>query len=411
MKKHQNVAASKTENKTNIRETNIRKTSIRESNTRKNNLRKPVNRKASKKISISVFTIILPIWLILITVFICWFYGKANSYMVHYEEVYQLSLPEHVAEEVFAHFKDYDINYILDNMAETSVPRISGFESEDSVITYIRNMLEGKELTYQPSNNFSDSMPTYVVEADGFVVAEFTLCKDLQNPREFGFASWQLKEINYYTEPFETVNITAPTNFNVYVNGILLDDTYVCSDEVQPADASYVQDYATIPGNHDFYVADLYLEPEVRITDMYDEEVTVTYDESTDFYYAGYSDQHPERDELEAFAIDYTSTFANVISRDEQLTSLLPFFPANSELYDSISRNTSLLFFDPHSDTTIDNEEILDFITYSEDVVYIEVYLEQNMTMGYNDIEVVPTTARLYCVRIDGEWKVVSMRF
>ena len=35
MKKHQNVAASKTENKTNIRETNIRKTSIRESNTRK----------------------------------------------------------------------------------------------------------------------------------------------------------------------------------------------------------------------------------------------------------------------------------------------------------------------------------------------------------------------------------------
>ena len=28
MKKHQNVAASKTENKTNIRETNIRKTSI-----------------------------------------------------------------------------------------------------------------------------------------------------------------------------------------------------------------------------------------------------------------------------------------------------------------------------------------------------------------------------------------------
>ena len=59
MKKHQNVAASKTENKTNIRETNIRKTSIRESNTRKNNLRKPVNRKASKKISISVFSIVI----------------------------------------------------------------------------------------------------------------------------------------------------------------------------------------------------------------------------------------------------------------------------------------------------------------------------------------------------------------
>jgi hypothetical protein len=374
---------------------------------------KPTNRsvrKARKKKLFSVFAIALPVWLILITIFICWFYGKANNYMIHYEEVYQLSLPEHVAEEVFAHFNDYDVDYILGNMPETSTPVISGFESQESVKTYILDMLEGKELTYKPSSKFSDSIPAYVVEADGFVVAEFTLCKDLQNPREFGFPTWQINEINYYTEPFETAYITAPTNFNVYVNGILLDDSYLCSEETPSSDASYVEDYNTIPSLHDYYVADLYLEPEVVVTDMYDQEVAVTCDEATGTYVADYSDQHPEREELEAFATDYAITFANVISRDEPLEDLLPFFPDNSELYDSISRNTSLQFYMAHSGTTIENEEILDFIAYSEDVVFVEVYIEQHMTV-YGDVEVVPTTARLYCVRIDGEWQVVSMRF
>ncbi len=374
--------------------------------------KKPVTTNAptkSKKRRIPVFTIVLAVWLIAITCFICWFYGKANDYMVHYEDVYQSSMPELVAEDVATHFMNYDVDYIMANM--NTSPRLSQFETQDAVKTYIDNMINGKNIEYKPSSKYSDSIPTYVVEADNFVVAEFTLCKDLQHPKEFGFPTWQLKDITYYTEPFETVYISAPTNFNVYVNGILLDDTYVCSEEIKPSDESYLMDYNTMPGIHDFYVADLYLEPEVKITDMFGTEVNVEYDTSTDIYSTGYTDQHPEREALEEFAINYTTTFANVISHDDNLENLKPYFPEDSQLYDSISRNTALKYFMAHSDTTIENEEIKEFTVYSEDVVFIEVYIEQHMTVGWNDIEVIPTTSRLYCVKIDGEWKVVSMRF
>ena len=374
-----------------------------------NKAKDPIHLDRKKKKHFPIFTILLCLWLTGITVFICWFYGKANDYMVHYEEVYQSSLPVHVADEVFTHFSAYDVDYIWEHMAEH--PRISRFESEDDVKQYIHNMIDNKQMTYQPSSKYSDSAPSYVVEADGFVVAEFSLCKDLQNPREFGFPTWQLKEVSYYTEPFEFVNISAPSNFHVYVNDILLDDTYVCSDEVKPSDESYVLEYNSMPGIHDLYVADLYLEPEIRITDMYDQEVPVDYDEARDIYSTGYTAQHIEREALEEFAISYTTTFANVISKDDRLENLLPYFPENSQLYDSISRNTALRYFTGHSGCTVENEEIKQFITYSEDVVFIEVYIEQHMVMGYNDIQVVPTTARLYCVRIDGEWKVASMRF
>lgn len=361
-----------------------------------------------KKRYYPIFTVLLILWLIGITYAIYWFYGEANAYMVHYEEVYQSSLPNLVADDVFTHFDSYDVDYIYANMSEK--PRISKFESDAQVKEYIHAMLDGKKMTYQPSNKYSDAVPTYVVEADGFVVAEFSLCKDLQNPKEFGFPTWQLKEISYYTEPFETVYISAPSNFHVYVNGILLDDTYVCSDEIKPSDENYLLDYNTMPGIHDFYVADFYIEPEVIITDMFDEEVEVDYNEETDIYSTGYTDHHIDRAEIEEFAYNYTITFANVISKDDRLENLKPYFPEESQLYDSISRNTALKYFMAHSNTTIENQEIKEFISYSEDVVYVEVYIEQHMQTG-GEITVVPTTARLYCVKLDGEWKVISMRF
>lgn len=374
-----------------------------------NTVRKVQKPRAKRRLRVPVFGIILSIWLIAITCAVIWFYGKANDYLLHYEDVYQSSMPELVAEDVFEHFKNYDVDYIWNNMAET--PRISKFETADSVKTYISNMIDGKVMTYKASSKYSDSVPSYTVEADGLVVAEFTLCKDLQNPKEFGFPTWQIKQVNYYTEPFEYVYISAPTNFNVYVNDVLLDDTYVCSDETKPDDESYLLDYGTMPGIHDFYVADFYLEPDVKITDLFGNEVEVNYDEATDVYSTGYTSEHPEKETLEQFAISYTSTFANVISQDDSLSNLKPYFPEDSALYDSISRNTALKYFMAHSNTTIENEEIKQFITYSEDVVFIEVYIEQHMTVGWNETQVIETTSRLYCVKIDGEWKVVSMRF
>lgn len=356
-----------------------------------------------------VLTLLLIIWLIGLTCVIYWFYGKANDYMVHYEDVYQSSMPELVADSVFEHYKNYDVDFIWDNMIEN--PRISKFESEDTVKQYIHNMIDGKEMTYKPSNKYSDAIPSYVVEADGFVVSEFSLSKDLQNPKEFGFPTWQLKNVSYYTEPFETVTITAPTNFHVYVNGIELDESYISSDEIKPNDEDYLLEYGTMPGIHDFYAADFYLKPEVKITDMFGNEVVPEYDEVTETYSTGYTSEHPDKEAIEQFGIEYTSTFANVISQDDNLTNLKPYFPENSQLYDSISRNTALKYFMGHSNTTIENEEIKEMIVYSEDVVFMEVYIEQHMTVGWNDIQVIPTTSRLYCVKLDGEWKVISMRF
>ena len=56
-------------------------------------------KRIAKKRHFPIFVTLLAVWLIAITCVIYWFYGKANDYMIHYEEVYQASLPVHVADD------------------------------------------------------------------------------------------------------------------------------------------------------------------------------------------------------------------------------------------------------------------------------------------------------------------------
>lgn len=375
-------------------------------------VQKPVKRKRKKTKKFHAYVAVLMVWLTIVTGGILYVYKVFNEYLVSYEAAYQASRPSHVIDEIFTHFEAYDIDYIWDHM--DSHPVTSQFESDDTVRNYILEMINGKTMTYKPSNTYTEDSPSYVIEADGLIVAEVSLCKDLMAPqRDYGFPTWTLSSVSYYTEPFESVMITAAETSTVYVNGIELDDYYVASELTYPSDISYVEPYNTMPGTHTYYIADLYAEPEVEVHDLFGNTLPVSYDEARDIYETGYTNEHPERAELEELAINFTSTFANVISKDASLDSLRPYFAPNSVTFDAVSRNTALQFFTTHGAVTINNQEIRDFITYSEDVVYIECYIEQWMQMGWggSEPEVVPTDARIYFVRIDGEWKVASMRF
>ena len=52
-------------------------------------------------------------------------------------------------------------------------------------------------------------------------------------------------------------------------------------------------------------------------------------------------------------------------------------------------------------------------IVYSDEVVYMEVYVEQWMQMywGSDEPEVIPTDAHVYFVKIDGKWYVGGIQY
>lgn len=386
-----------------------------------NEVRKSVNapskkhpsKKPKKKKKFHIYVAVLFVWLIAITVGFFYIYDKLYEFQVRYEAAYQASQPGLVMDEAFTHFEQYDIDYIWANMSEH--PGVSEFESEDDVKTYMRSMIEGKTLTYLESGEYTSENPTYAIEADGYVIGSVVLKRDLTVQKEFGFPTWIVSDISFPALPLEGAMITLPSNSSVYINGIMLDDTYITSEiTVDEDDLQYVDAYGgDIPGFTTYAITGLYYEPEVVVKDFDDQESPVEYDSERDQYSAGYSELHPEKDVLEEFGINFTTTFANVISRDESLSDLDPFFPPDSIAYDYISRNTALRYFTSHSSVSIENTEVREFIAYNEDTVYMEVYIEQWMQIGWGDSEpeVVPTDAHIYCVKIDGEWQISGIRY
>ena len=151
-------------------------------------------------------------------------------------------------------------------------------------------------------------------------------------------------------------------------------------------------------------------EPEVTVTDYAGNEQPVEYNADFDLYSADYSENHPDREYLEQFALEYTDLFANVISMDADLSELNPYFPPDSLALNYISRSTALRYFTGHGAVTMQNEHVIDFIAYNDDTVYVEAYVEQVMQM-WPDPETLPTTTHLYLTRIDGEWKISGIRY
>ncbi len=368
-------------------------------------------KKSSKKINkkqFHVYVFVLFIWLLAITFGILYGYKRFNAFLVEYEASYQSSMPNLVMDQIFTHFEARDIDYIWQNMPEH--PTVSQFENEDAIRNYMLSMMEGKNLTYVESGEYTADRPCYAIEADGYVIGTVTLQRIGQ--KEYGNPVWGLSSISFPVLPLEGAMITLPSNSTVYINGIQLDETYIT--EETPADEDelqYVEPYGgSIPGFTTYAVSGLYFEPEVEVKDYTGAVSPVEYNVDFDRYSANYSTNHPERETLEQYGIDFTTTFANVISMDEDLSALDPYFPPDSLAYNYISRSTALRYFTGHGAVTIQNEEVQEFIAYNDDTVYMQVYIEQEMQM-WPDPEVVPTTTHIYLTRIDGEWQISGMRY
>lgn len=363
-----------------------------------------------KKKKFHVYVAVLILWLTACTVAIMYGYRKFNDFLIKYETSYQASMPGLVMDEIFAHFQQRDIEYLWNNMSEH--PTVSQFENEDVVKAFMLHMIEDKVLTYTESGEYTAENPSYAIEADGYVIGTVTLRRDLNATRDFGFPTWTLANITFPAQPFEGATVTIPENSSVYVNGILLDETYI-TEQIPPdeSELQYVEPYGgTITGFTTYGISGLYEEPSIEVRDYTGEVQPVEYNETTDLYSAGFSSNHPEREALEQYGIEFTTLFANVISMDADLTELEPYFPPDSLAYNYISRNTALRYFTGHGAVTIQNEEVQEFIAYNEDTVYMQVYIEQEMQM-WPEPEVVPTTTHLYLTRIDGEWKISGIRY
>lgn len=364
------------------------------------------------KSKINFFLVFLICWLIVITGFIAWFLIRFNDFTAEYEAKYQDSLPYHTAEAVTQHFNDHDVDYILDNM--TSKTSVTSFEDESVVREYITDLINGKSFVYVETDSSREDEPEYYIKTDDdYLVARFELTEDKSVSLPYGFKAWELESLEFYTAASFSVNISAPETYKVYVNGVELTSTNQVGEIVPSELNQYVDPYAVIPGTANYQVKGLYKKPSVTAKDYLGNDCECIYDLQTDSYTVKFIKDFDEYEELSEFAISFASTFANYISQDAANYALDKYFPSGSQALSYIKRNSSRELYTKHGSVSIHNEEIKDCIVYSDDVVYMEVYVEQWMQMywGSDEPEVLPTDAHVYFVKINGRWLVGGIQY
>lgn len=358
-----------------------------------------------------IFFILLFIWSAALVAAIVYGLNYFYNFTIDYEKAYQDSRPVLSMGDVLAHFENADIDYIYDNMVEK--PQVNEFETEADLKEYMGTLLEGKTISFNEASGYSEDTPNYTITADGYAVADVKLRKSSTEEREYHFPVWEMTELNFYTAPTESFSVEAPENYTILVNGIPLSSDYCVQSGIESEENKYVDPYGRIPDLADYYGEGFYKQPTVTAQDAGGMEVAAVYNEAEGRYEVGFSSDSPEKEELEDRAIKLAITFANFISGDTSIDNLSPYFPSGSEALDMIKRNSSNEFFASHSNVTIQNEEIKDFVCYSEDVCYVEAYIEQSMHVygaAQNPV-ILPTDGHFYFVKMDGVWKVAGIKY
>ena len=237
--------------------------------------------------------------------------------------------------------------------------------------------------------------------------------EDLPHPNTMLSRAWKEGRLEFYTAAVFEANISAPATYKVFVNGKELNASHLSGDIAESELNQYVTPYAEIPGTANYQITGLYEKPVVTAKDYLGNDCECVYDENKDTYTVNFIKDFDGKDELSEYALKFTSTFANYVSQDAGAYALDKYFPSGSKQLSYIKRNSSRQLYTKHGKVEIKNGEIKDITVFSDDVVYMEVYVEQHMQMyfGSKEPEVLKTDAHVYFVKIKGKWYVGGIQY
>lgn len=152
-----------------------------------------------------------------------WFWG--------FMEAYEASRP-HIA--IDAYMSKVSRDRIVENCDVILEKADLNIQSEEECMTYLREAVQG-EITYaRKASACTETQQTYILRCGDQAVGSFVI--ESGEPDEFGFTPWHFKEESFdlsYLMGTETIGVTVPAGYGVYVNGVKLDESYITQRETR----------------------------------------------------------------------------------------------------------------------------------------------------------------------------------
>lgn len=323
----------------------------------------------------------------------------------------------------------------IEKYIDASNLNISEFENTSATVDEgFNELLNSQKITYKLQND--GETPIYDIYANEQKVLEVKL-NGKQKENRLGlltFNKWKTEKIEIKAENgLYTCNILVPNNYEVYVNEQKLSQEQI-KETVQNEGLAQISKYVEIPYVVKYEIANLLVEPDVKILDESGNQVEYVQDGNTiskelSFISVATQEEAMEHLTSEIDALQVAKDWSLYLTDDLE-GRLHGFYNISKYLIEDSdikkfaynwATGVDITFVSSHTllNPTFTNEELSNFEIYNENSFSCEVYLQKNLKLksGGKKIED-KMNERMYFAHYDDtddgkenpEWKLVNMQ-
>ena len=336
-----------------------------------------------------IFWVLLLGFVIISVIYISGIINKVEAFLEEYESVQ----PKYVEAEVFdTYFKKIDYDKLL-KAADRGDGEISEFETRDDLITYLKGLYEGKEIScYSISTGAANAETAelkltdlagyfveqfnskgdirYIVKAGEDKIAEFTLVhsdSELKKSKH-GFKMYELADIELFFFPHESVTVKLPQSSTLTVNGVTVTDKYLMPDVREEEEINkFLPDGIEGIVYVAYTIDGLFGKPEISVTDKDGKVTECVYIEDGNYLSAGFLYDAALEAQFSDYVINAIEKYAAYMQMDGARADFIDYYDTDSELWQNII-TTENYFVWEHEGYTFKDKKASEFYRYDENV-------------------------------------------
>lgn len=351
---------------------------------------------------IPVFYICLIIAVALALIAMAWGLAKLRVILADYED----AQPKYAAEEAFiTHFDPPDF---ADLVERSGMPEnLSPLETKEGLIAELTERYAGEETSYAATTAGADGSLRYLVKAGEQKIATFSLIKAAETS-EYGFELYELGEIELYIRPEESVKITAPTGDAVYVNGTLLDESYMTETGIETDSCAHMPEGVTGITFSTYEVGSLLRAPTVEVKAPDGSSAPMAQDAETGEWKAEIVYHQALADQYSKQMITVAQNYAAFVMRDAYFASFSNYFDKTTDLYQTI-REVPTSFVWAHNGFEFKDVSATEFYAYNEDTFSCRIRFIHILHRDGREDYTEQFDVTFYLHRVNGEFLIYDM--
>ena len=294
-----------------------------------------------------------------------------RSFLADFEAAQPTAQSQQVFEDLFGN-PDWGTLYDMASVEDTP------YEGKDEFVAYMEDLVGSNELTMVETSAGLSGGKKYYVRSGDVRVASFTMtdASGAASTDITAIPDWKLGAVEVFFQRTESYRIQKLDGHIATVNGVELDDSFTIQIATTTA-----EDYLPIDvvGNRTCIqeIGNLMFQPEVKITDENGTAMEVIYDEATRTF-VEQTEVTAISDDLKNVAIDACKAYSMYMIEAVGADKVAKYFETTSDVYKMIVRSER--WMQDYSDYRFGNEDVTNYVRYSDDLFSAKVSLSLFVT-------------------------------